>query len=249
MFEIGPFGGPEGRTAVVFTSAVTDHWISDVPADLAPGDVFVVVDPSLAENRAVSLIRVSDGPAVLALTPQRAANLSLTDRSRVDDAFVTSALDRADITLNDPDHVFYLPRDQQDALRAETLTTETRVLTDRDAEAFAAFTAEAPEDDLDEAFVELDHWLVFGTFVDGELVAAASMYPWGETTLADLGVITLPRFRGRGLGRATVRAMSAAAIERGYEPQYRCQLDNAASVALAAAAGFAHFGQWQVILP
>jgi len=233
----------------VFTSAVTDHWIAEVPDDLAPSDVFVVIDPSLAENRAVSLMRVSDGPIVLALTPQRAVDLSLAHGSRVDATLLTERIGRAGITLNDPDHIFYLPLDRQTALRGETLDSDTRPLTDRDAEAFALFTAEAPEDDLDEAFVELDHWLVFGTFVDGELAAAASMYPWDGTMLADLGVITLPRFRGRGLGAATVRAMSAAAIERGYEPQYRCQLDNAASVALAASAGFAHFGQWQVILP
>ena len=88
---------------------------------------------------------------------------------------------------------------------------------------------------------------MFGTILDGRLVSAASMYPWDGSRLADLGVITLPEFRGRGLGRATVRAMSALAIDRGYEPQYRCQFDNASSVALAASAGFALFGDWDVV--
>ncbi len=125
----------------------------------------------------------------------------------------------------------------------------TRRLTDEDADAFAGFASAAPADDLDEAFVELDHWLAYGTFVDGELVAAASAYPWAGSLLADIGVITLPASRGRGLGRDTVRAISAAARALGYEPQYRCQLDNAASVALAETAGFVHFGQWRVILP
>jgi len=41
--------------------------------------------------------------------------------------------------------------------------------------------------------------------------------------------------------------MSALAIESGYEPQYRCQFDNASSVALAASAGFALFGDWDVV--
>jgi predicted GNAT family acetyltransferase len=88
---------------------------------------------------------------------------------------------------------------------------------------------------------------VFGTFVEGELVAAASMYPWSGTVLADLGVVTRPDVRGRGMARATVRAMSAAALDSGHEPQYRCQLDNTASVALAASAGFVRFGEWEVI--
>jgi predicted GNAT family acetyltransferase len=100
---------------------------------------------------------------------------------------------------------------------------------------------------MDDAFVELGHWLVMGTFADGRLVCAASMYPWRGTHLADVGVITLPGYRGRGLGRRTVRALSARALAEGYEPQYRCQLDNMPSAALARAAGFAQFGTWNVI--
>lgn len=68
------------------------------------------VDPTLAAHRSVSLLRVDDGPTILAVTPERASDLELVDGGAVD----------------------------------------------------------AAEDDLDEAFVELDHWLVFGTFVDGE---------------------------------------------------------------------------------
>ncbi|MET3770048.1 GNAT superfamily N-acetyltransferase [Marisediminicola sp. UYEF4] len=154
----------------------------------------------------------------------------------------------ARITLNDPDYVFYLPVAEQAALRDEPALGGTRQLTSEDENAFVRFAGEAPEADIDEAFVELDHWLVFGTFVDGRLVAAASMYPWEGTRLADLGVITLPDYRGRGLGGATVRAISAHAIAMGYEPQYRCQRDNAPSVALATSAGFTRFGEWEVIV-
>jgi len=133
------------------------------------------------------------------------------------------------------------------AVLAESADEHTRRLSEEDADTFAALAAAAPENDLDEAFVELDHWLVFGTFVEGRLAAAASMFPWRGTRLADLGVITLPEFRGRGLARATVLAMAAEALEQGYEPQYRCQLDNAPSVALALASGFRRFGEWSVI--
>ena len=62
-----------------------------------------------------------------------------------------------------------------------------------------------------------------------------------------MGVITLPPSRGRGLATQTVRALSALALRRGYEPQYRCQLDNEASRALAGAAGFSRYGTWHVI--
>ncbi|WP_191966778.1 GNAT family N-acetyltransferase [Microbacterium testaceum] len=156
-------------------------------------------------------------------------------------------IEAAGITLNDPDHLFYLPVEERANVIAPDPESNTRRLTADDADAFAALAAAAPEDDFDEAFVKLDHWLVFGTFVDGRLAAVASMFPWRGTQLADLGVITLPEFRGRGLARVTVLALAADALEQGYEPQYRCQLDNAPSVALALASGFRRFGEWIVI--
>jgi predicted GNAT family acetyltransferase len=60
-------------------------------------------------------------------------------------------------------------------------------------------------------------------------------------------VITLPTYRGQGLAKATVRAISVRALSQGYEPQYRCQLGNAPSIALAESAGFVRFGTWDVI--
>lgn len=187
-------------------------------------------------------------PVLVSLTPARARELELADGHRIDDATLGGVLDRAGVTLNSPDHLFYLTLDEQAALRGEGPRHGTRQLTEADAAAFEELVAAAPEADLDEAFVELDHWLVFGTFIGDRLASAVSMYPWGGTRLADLGVITLPEFRGRGLGRTTVRAASSAALALGYEPQYRCQVDNFASVALARAAGFMSFGLWEVII-
>lgn len=231
-----------------FSSLVVATWMPEALTGAAPHEVTVSVDPTLAAHRSVSLLRVDGGPTILAVTPDRASEFELVDGQAIGVAEVAPLLERFTITLNDPDNLFYLPSDEQDRVRHEARGVSTRQLTEEDAPAFESFSHEAPEEDLDEAFVELDHWLVFGTFVDGELACAASMYPWGETRLADLGVITLPRFRGRGLGRATVRAMSAVALDRGYEPQYRCQLDNVASVALARGAGFRRFGEWEVIV-
>ncbi|WP_321170720.1 GNAT family N-acetyltransferase [Embleya scabrispora] len=67
--------------------------------------------------------------------------------------------------------------------------------------------------------------------------------------MADLGVLTLPPYRGKGHARRLVRAISRHALARGYQPQYRCQLDNHASVAAAGAAGLTRFGTWDVVSP
>lgn len=231
----------------MFTDIVTDHWLPARAAHVPEEEAFVVVDPDLPDNRAVSVVRVEDGPTIVAVSAANAARIGVDDGETIPADEATTRIAAAGIPLNDPDHLFYLPLEEQQAIAAETHGIHTRRLTADDAQAFADMVAAAPEDELDEAFVELDHWLVVGTFVDTRLAAVASMYPWGATHLADLGVITLPEFRGRGLARVTVRALAAEALARGYEPQYRCQLDNAPSVALAIASGFRRFGEWTVI--
>ncbi|MBG6191371.1 hypothetical protein IWX64_002331 [Arthrobacter sp. CAN_A212] len=154
----------------------------------------------MAEDRAVTVLHVAEGPSLLTLTPGRAQHLGVSPNQTVRTEDLAPRLAAAGIRLNGPDCLFYLPATDHEAVRCEPSLEGTRQLTPDDHEAFARFTGQAPAADLDEAFVELDHWLAFGTFSGGRLVAAASMYPW--------------------------RAISSMALQLGYEPQYRCQRDN-----------------------
>lgn len=233
----------------MFSTVVTDFWLRGVSLSARPDRVHVVVDATLTESRSVSLLAVAEGPRVVAVSPARATELGVAHGDERDPDQVTSALLAAGITLNDPDDVFHFSAADADALVAESARPGVRALTRDDQRAFDRFIAAAPDDDADEAFVELDNWLVFGCFVDDTLVSAASMYPWDGSTLADTGVLTLPDHRGRGYAAATVRALSAEALRRGYEPQYRCQVDNVGSVAVARSAGLTRFGTWEVVLP
>lgn len=229
-----------------FSDHVIGTWCAGGRFAPQPGQVSVVVDDRLPEARGVSLLHLVSGGAMLVLTSTRRDALGI-DTPRIDGSALRERLATTGITLNDPDLLFFLPRDTIASLSGTPLPTGTRVLTADDAAAFEQFTRRAPEADLDEAFVELDHWLVVGTWDGDELVSVASAYPWRQGPLADIGVITLPQARGRGLGRRTVRAISAAVIDRGLEPQYRCQLDNAASVAVARASGFVPLGRWETL--
>ena len=233
----------------MFSPAVTSHWLpEDVSfSDVPTGHLRVAVDHTLPKNRSVSLLHLATGPAILRLTPARARELRLAHGEQLNTEDAHARIASAGLSLTDPDHLFFLPLKERSALATEASNAHTRRLTPQDAAAFAAFTESAPSEELDEAYVELDHWLVFGTFVGDMLASAASMYPWAGTKLADLGVITLPEYRGRGAARATVRAISAAALRDGHEPQFRCQVHNSASIALARASGFTLLGNWEVV--
>jgi len=88
--------------------------------------------------------------------------------------------------------------------------------------------------------VSLEDVWPYGIFSGRKLACAASVWLWGDR-LADLGVITRPEFRGKGLGRAAVAQVAQTAIDAGRLPLYRCEDTNPASRALARSLGFEAF--------
>lgn len=236
----------------MFSPTVAEFWQAALGGDpLHVGPTFSLrVSPDLDADERVMLLATYDGRATAVVTPDMAERLGLNADAGLDLAGFRTRLAAAGVLLHGADHVFYFSEAEKAALSLAPADDNVRVLGPDDAAVFAAFEAAASPQDLDDAYVELDHWLVFGAFADGRLASAASCYPWrGGSAMADLGVLSLPPFRGRGLARRTVRAMARRVIERGLEPQYRCQLDNHASVALAKAAGLTAFGTWELVSP
>lgn len=207
----------------------------------------IYANPKLDEDESGTILTTEDKTAV-SLHPQLADRLDLHSEP-ISDAIFRQKLAKHKIALHGADYLFYFPVHIAAALNPAEPSRNVRRLTTDDEAAFAAFCAASSEDDLDAAYVELDHWLVFGAFDGDRLVCAASMYPWQESKIVDMGVLTLPAYRGKGYARDTVHAISKHALSLGYEPQYRCQLDNQASVSLAKSAGLVLFGTWDNMLP
>ncbi|HTJ69705.1 MAG TPA: MFS transporter [Actinospica sp.] len=239
-----------GRVRRMFSPVVTDFWresFADGNVVSREGAFSIAVNADLREDRQLMVLTTPDRVRAV-LSPALAEVLGRSsDAAPMSEAGFREALREAGLTLHDADNLFYYAQDDLQELLRQEPNTSVRQLTEADAALFDVFTASASEQDLDDAYVELDHWAVFGAFADDRLVSAASMYPWGGAKVADLGVMTLPDYRGRGHARAVVRASYKYAAEQGYQPQYRCQLDNHASVALAKAAGLTHFGTWEPI--
>lgn len=229
-------GGPAGDTA------------GEAGAQGAPV-LRVVIDARADAARRPSILRLATGASILAVSEGVATELGVAAGDRLDESRMRAALHDAGFRLNDPDHVFLLGEEEQRRVASEPAAEDVRALGPDDTELFERFIVACPEDDVGEAFVELDHWAVMGRVVDGELVAAASAYPWRNGPLADVGVITHPAHRGRGHAVAVVRALAQAILERDHEPQYRCQLDNTASVRVAHSARFTPLGEWEAGLP
>ncbi|MEV4371886.1 GNAT family N-acetyltransferase [Nonomuraea sp. NPDC049637] len=236
----------------MFPSTLTEFWLtpSTTSRVIHEDDAFsVLVDTVLDEDERLTILTTTDGRTRVLLTSAVATTMGLEDGQPVDEADFRQRLEKSGISLHGADNLFYFTDEARETLLGEPDDPSIRPLTEADADMFGQFEAAASEQDRDDAFVELDHWAVYGAFDDGRLVCAASMYPWNDTPLADLGVLTLPPYRGKGHARRLVRAISRHALARGYEPQYRCQLDNHASVAAAGSAGLTRFGTWDIVSP
>jgi GNAT superfamily N-acetyltransferase len=225
--------------------AILDYWHEafDGRSVDTEGSFALTVVPTLNRKRPAMILEGQDGSVRAALTPELAETIGVDAAGEMTVACLRERLIGAGVVLHDPDVLFYLP---DDTTPAADRSRAPRQLTERDRESFNAFQAEASEQDLEDAYVDLDHWAAFGCFDGDRLVSAASAYPWENSPIADIGVLTLPEVRGKGLARAVAQAIIRFSRRQGYEPQYRSQLDNHASVALAKACGLTLFGRWTV---
>lgn len=111
-----------------------------------------------------------------------------------------------------------------------------RQLSEADTNAmFVLHAANTPED-VDEGFVEVTHQVAFGVFFGEQLVAAASGYE--RTGFLDIGVLTHPDFRKKGLGKAVVGGLCEWANQHNIIAQYRHNINNAGSQNVARSLKF-----------
>ena len=228
-----------------FAASVLHHWektfaASDPAREAASS---VSVNARLTPKRPAMMLERSDGSVRAVVRPELVGRIAGDGPSRPSADDLRKRFADAGIALHDPDYLFYLPADAEQAL--DPLQVARR-LSEADRTAFETFSLAAPEQDRDNAFVELDHWAVYACFEGDRLVSAASMCLWDNGPIADLGVLTLPDRRGKGYARTVVQSLNHFTRLQGYEPQYRCQTDNHPSVALAKACGLKLFGTWQV---
>ena len=118
---------------------------------------------------------------------------------------------------------------------------EVRLLTTADAAAFAGLSAESTWicETWGDAAGLLAAGVARGVLVDGRAASVAVPFYVGADH-EDIGVVTDPAYRGRGLSTACAGALVADIRGRGRVPTWTTSPDNARSLAVAAHLGFAH---------
>ncbi len=114
---------------------------------------------------------------------------------------------------------------------------EIRKLNESDRESFNDFKKRSSKKDDAVSFVELDHPVIFGCFVDNKIISVSSNLFFGDY-IADLGVLTDKNYRKMGYGKATVAKLCEHNIKSGKINQHRCTDNNIASFKVAKSLGF-----------
>ncbi|WP_435299247.1 GNAT family N-acetyltransferase [Timonella sp. A28] len=211
------------------------------------GSVKIVENTKMRAQDKAMVMMLEDGSTLCALNAGLGMTLPAKNAAQLTREDLLRMVGKLPGKMYDADYIFsYTPASLESLVAGED-PASIRMLGPDDDELFQTFQAQASEDDKEEAYVELDHWSVVGLFEDDELVAVSSAYPWGSTSMADIGVLTLEKARGRGYGRVVVQAMARNIVARGYEPLYRCDMTNSASSATARSAGFTEIGQWVIV--
>ncbi len=230
-------------------SAVALYWngLFESGIRVSTRDSFsLVINPSLTDERRAMIVMLANGSTRAAISPNTASTLGVASGSPpVSLQWLREALHTAGVELHAPDVIYHVAATGLPPAGSVN-AVEVRQLASDDASLFDEFMSQISVDDQNDASVELGHWATFGAFVESQLLAVASIYPWGGAAIADMGVLTMPRARGRGLATSLVRAMVGHAESRGYGAQYRCQCDNVASNALAQSLGLTPYGKWEV---
>lgn len=227
-----------------FAPVITDYWSATFSGKLLHrnGYLTITVSPDLDDDERVSVLRgADDGRVAIAVSPAIADSLA-KDIAALDnptETDVRAALAGQGVALSHSDNVFYLTDSAADDILGDPGPPNVRQLTEADAGVTASFKAAAPE----------ENWAVFGAFDEhARLVGIGSMSPWDdEFPIADVDVRTTGSARGRRQAKTLVRAMFRHALTEGYEPQYRCPPDDAASMKLAASLDLQLFGSWETV--
>lgn len=88
--------------------------------------------------------------------------------------------------------------------------------------------------------------VVIGAMAGERLVGYAGFRYW-EEEFADVGILTNPEFRRRGLGRFLVSELSAWCLDNGVVPMYRVDPENHGSRRIAEGLGYALWARIDVL--
>jgi predicted GNAT family acetyltransferase len=115
-----------------------------------------------------------------------------------------------------------------------------RFLGGRDIEALKTLQAACSALEWEHGGSQVGDQPIIGAFDGERLLSVAGYEIWGGT-IAQIAVVTHPKYRGQGYGKAVVSKLTEEALNRGLVPQYRTLQANSSSMTIARELGFERY--------
>jgi len=129
-----------------------------------------------------------------------------------------------------------------DASDFRPVKSAARILGPADREALRRLAEGSGEVAWKQSRLMEDREPAFGLYAGGEIVAAAGYLVMGKT-LAYIGVVTHPQYRGRGYAKAVAAVAMEHAFGAGLAAMYRAPRAHESAVKLAGSLGFAPYAE------
>lgn len=235
------------KTGNELKKAVYGYWAKRFECDrrnfIHPGTL-VIKEEELAETRKIHIYHI-DGMSVVRVDPAVAKLAGLPDGyarefgSLTVDIFQRMVGEAFRVEEKSTFLGCYLdPKDFEPFTLGEDFAAR-RLWADNDSSHLLSLYEASTEEELDKADIYVDEPdpVIYGIFVESQLVAYASHRYWDDV-IADIGVLVHPRFRGQGLGKAVVSGLCEWCIENEVVPMYRVFSDHRHSVRISQSLGF-----------
>ena len=121
-----------------------------------------------------------------------------------------------------------------------TSSPNVRPIEEADRDATLAFRAACGEDDWQDGDLKLDAPGAFGWFEADDLLAAASLTHWDDTTVGP-GLLVRPDRRRAGCGTAACSAAVAWSLQAGLTLTYQTLMENTGALRIAQSLGFEQY--------
>jgi len=212
---------------------ILDYWKGDYNSlKIANSEVFYGISEDLKEGFAQ--IYIFDNCRVIKYRDINMENIALKKLFEAETDKMEEILIK-NFVIKEKTYISYLIPEK---LKYEAVEDcEIRKLNKSDKESFFDFKKRVSKKDNAVSFVELDHPVIFGCFVDNKIVTSSSNLFFGDY-IADIGVLTDSNYRKKGYGKATVANLCEYNIKTGKINQHRCTNDNIASFKVAKSLGF-----------
>ncbi|MCK4260448.1 MAG: GNAT family N-acetyltransferase [Halanaerobiales bacterium] len=229
-----------------FEHEIKEYWANRYncnPEDIAQGRTIVNSIDHLEGSKKV-YISYLDDCSLVAVDPLYLNKVkSLIEESSISRAILVGDLKeffgKDNVFIFTPGYVTYLIPENF-SLGTLDKKFNIRQLDKKDNQYLEILNGACTKRELEYAFVEIDHPVIFGCFYEDQLVAVASFIFWGDH-IVDIGVLTHPEYRGKGLGKTVVGALCKWGIDNDKILQYRFEITNIGSGKIAESLGFTKY--------